>query len=56
MPDIEDEDIMFVLNLGSYVPKNTASHHVRLDSTSCGLHILIVDIAGLTIILILPVT
>lgn len=56
MPDTEDEGIMIVLNVGCYVPNNTASHHVRLESTSCGLYNLIGDIAGLTIKLILPVT
>jgi hypothetical protein len=56
VPDTEDEGIMIILNVGSYVPKNTASHHIRLESSSCGLHNLIVDIAGLTIKFILAVT
>lgn len=56
MPDTEDEGIMIVLNVGSYVLKNTASHHIRLESSSCGLHNLIVDIAILTIKFILFVT
>ena len=56
MPDTEVEGIMMVLNVWSYVPKNTASHHIRLESSSCGLHNLIVDIAVLNVKFILFVT
>jgi len=55
VPDTEDEGITNILSVGSYVPKNMASHHIRLESSSCSLHNLIVDIAGLTIKFILPV-
>lgn len=56
MLDTEDEGIMIVLNVANYVPKNMASHHIRLESSSCGLHNFTVNIAGLTIKLILPIT
>jgi hypothetical protein len=66
VPDTEDEGtVMYVgsyvpKNVAShhisYVPKNVASHHIRLESSSCGLHNLIVVIAGLTMKFILPVT
>jgi len=56
VPDTEYEGIMIVLNVGNYVPKDMASHHIRLNSTSCGLNNLIVDNAGLTIKFLLPVT
>jgi len=56
VPDTEDEGIMIVSNVGSYVPKNMASQHIRLESSSCGLHNLIVDIAGLAIKFVLPIT